>query len=136
MKNFIICSLFACTFITPSFSSASETTCTGKVWVWTAFFPVPLHRNIILKISPSLSELKNPISGQVHIDAEGEPIDYQGMIYPRGDQDQKMIDPNNGDIAEFSINVLSAESVRFQLSFLSSDAKAQGGIRPATLSCH
>lgn len=131
MKNIFLILLLLST----SLASASETTCTGKVWFWTVFFPVPLHRNIILKINPSLSELKSPTQGQVHIDAEGEPIDYQGMIYPTGDQNQKMIDPNNGDITEFSINVLSSDSVRFTLNFKSSDLKSQGGIKPAKLNC-
>jgi hypothetical protein len=132
MKNIILILLL----LSSSLVSASEATCTGKVWFWTVFFPVPLHRNIILKINPSLSELNSPTQGHVRIDAEGEPIDYQGIIYPAGDHNQKMIDPNNGDITEFSINVLSSDNVRFSLNFKSSDLKAQGWIKPTTLSCH
>ena len=131
MKNIILILLLLST----SLVSASETTCTGKVWIWSVFFPIPLHRTMTLKISPSLSELKSPTQGQVRFDVEADPIDYQGMIYPNGEQSQKIIEPGSGDIIEFTINVLSSDRVRFTQNFKSSDLKPQGGIKPAKLNC-
>ena len=130
MKNIILILLLFST----SLASASETTCTGKVWLWSVFFPIPLHRNMTLKITPALAELKSPTQGQVHFDVEADPIEYQGLIYPKGDQSQKIIDPS-GDIIEFSIKVISLDRVRFTLNFKSSDLKLQGGLKPTKLNC-
>lgn len=106
----------------------SSMVCTGRSWIITVLFPIPMSRDMTVTV-----DWHSATEGTLTSDIGGEPLQYTGKISLDG---QKMVsvDVNNGDIITM-VAKFNGRDMNFTTTFMDSTRHFQGKVWANNLEC-